>query len=82
MLEADIELARREFAERRLGQFFGLVIGLAALGAGAYTAVNGHPVTGGFIGTGGVVALVTAFIYGRASQPQEEIIPADKVRKS
>jgi uncharacterized membrane protein len=72
VLEADIEIGKREYAERRIGQFFGLIIGLAALGAGTFTAVNGHPISGGVIGTGGVVALVTAFIYGRVSDSQQE----------
>jgi uncharacterized membrane protein len=71
VIEADIEAMRKEFAERRIGQLFGLIIGLAALGAGTFTAVYGHPVAGGFMGTGGVVALVTAFIYGRLSESQQ-----------
>ena len=72
VLEADVESMKKEFAERRIGQACGLIIGLAALGAGAYTAVNGHPITGGFMGTGGVVALVSAFIYGRVSESRQE----------
>jgi uncharacterized membrane protein len=72
VLEVDAEAMRREFTERRIGQLFGLLIGLAALGTGAFTAAYGHPVAGGFIGTGGVVALVTAFIYGRVSESQQD----------
>ena len=72
VLDADIEISRREFAERRIGQLCGLLIGVVALGAGTYTAINGHPISGGIIGTGGVVALVTAFIYGRVSESQQE----------
>jgi uncharacterized membrane protein len=71
-LEIESEMVRREFAERRIGQFCGLLIGLAALGAGTYSAVNGNPISGSILGTGGVIALVTAFIYGKVAESQQE----------
>lgn len=47
------------------GQLFGLLIGLAAIGGGVYTSVVGQPWAGGFIGTAGVVGLVSVFVLGR-----------------
>lgn len=40
-LEADIAEQNKMFSEARLGQICGLIIGLAAISAGAYTAING-----------------------------------------
>ena len=67
-LNADIGLAEKEYTERRIGQFLGFGIGVAALVTGAYVATHGQPWAGGFIGTGGVIGLVTAFIYGRRAE--------------
>ena len=50
------------------GQVFGLTIGVVAIVAGAATAMMGQEIAGGFIGTGGVAALVWAFLY---RSPQE-----------
>jgi uncharacterized membrane protein len=47
------------------GQICGLTIGVVAICGGVYAAVNGAQWTGGFIGGGGVIGLVTAFIVGR-----------------
>lgn len=68
----DIKAGR---SEAWYGQLFALCIGLAALTAGAYTAVNGAPLAGGFIGGSGVVGLVTAFIYGRHAASKGEKPP-------
>lgn len=60
-LQADI-------SEARLGQIFAFLIGITAIIAGAYTAVAGEPLAGGFIGGGGVIGLVSVFIWGRAKK--------------
>ncbi len=64
-LDANIKLNRDEVIEARIGQFCGLIIGLAAIFGGSYTAMNGSQITGSLIGTSGVVGLVSAFILGR-----------------
>ncbi len=68
-LDAEIEDARSMRQEARLGQFLGFLIGVTAIISGATTG----GVSGGFIGTGGVVALVAAFLYShtrdRSSYP-------------
>ena len=47
-----------------VGQLFGLLLGLCAIGAGLYAAMNGHPVAGTFFGVGGVATLAGIFVYG------------------
>ena len=69
-LTADISDQNKIFSEARLGQICGLIIGLAAIIAGAYTATNGAQWPGGIIGGGGVIGLVSVFIYGR-KQPHK-----------
>jgi uncharacterized membrane protein len=73
MIDSDIEVRRRYQDEVKRGQILGFLIGLATIVAGAYTATHGAPLAGGFIGTTGVVGLVSAFIYGRSkvNQPQQ-----------
>lgn len=46
------------------GQAYGFAIGTITVIAGVVTALYGEPLAGSFIGTGGVAALVIAFIYG------------------
>ncbi len=78
-ISADISFQNKMFAEARLGQVFGLIIGVTAIAAGAYTAVNGAQWPGGIIGGGGVIGLVSVFIYGRKhsdnQQPPQEVQP-------
>ena len=46
------------------GQLFALIVAIIALLIGCITALKGAPISGTFIGTGGVVGLVSVFIYG------------------
>jgi len=61
----------RDSNEARRGQICALIITLAAIGAGAYTALQGHEVAGSIIGVGGIGSIVTTFLAGRnAAQPE------------
>ena len=71
-LDSDIEDRQAGRAESKRGQVFGLIIGLAAIGGGTTAAVLGAPVPGGFIGTGGIVALVAVFVWGRSPRSPEQ----------
>ena len=64
-LDADIADQNKRFKEARIGQVCALIIGVAAILAGAYAATNGAQWPGGLIGGGGVIGLVSVFIYGR-----------------
>jgi len=64
-LDAQIEAFNNESSEIRLGQILAFSIGTITIISGAYTSVHGAEIAGSLIGTGGVIGLVTAFIYGR-----------------
>lgn len=66
-LSADIDIQRKMFQEARVGQICALSIGITAIIAGTYAATHGAQLTGGLIGGGGVVGLVTVFVLGRRS---------------
>ena len=51
------------------GQLLGFTIGIVTVVAGSITGIMGAPLAGGFIGTGGVVALAATFIYGSRQHP-------------
>ncbi len=68
-IDAEIESLRNEAKDTKRGQFCGLLIGLTALLAGTYTSINGYPWAGSFIGAGGVIGLVSAFVVGRKNAP-------------
>ena len=64
-----LSLSNREV---HLGQIFGLLIGVIAIITGGYTALNGAPIPGGFIGTAGVVGLVSVFVIGSSRKTPKE----------
>ena len=74
----EMEQAKRDSDEARRGQLCALLITLAAIGAGAYTAIAGHEVAGSIIGVGGIGSIVTTFLIGRS---QQESVPAPKKRE-
>ncbi len=56
---------RSEISETRVGQWMAFVVAIFTIGVGAYTALYGAQIPGALIGSGGVIGLVTVFIYGR-----------------
>lgn len=75
-LSAEIDynhfLARENSNEVKRGQIFGFCMGVIAISWGGYVALNGAQIAGSFIGTGGVIGLVTAFILGRKGIKSQE----------
>ena len=64
---------RRANREVHVGQALGFILGAFVAACGTYAAIQGHTVSGSIIGSGGVVGIVTAFIYGsRQSKPEPE----------
>lgn len=80
LLEAEIRDLKSQRAEARLGQVFGLVIGVVAILSGAVVATvsvgTAGQISGGLIGAGGVVGLVSVFVLGR-KLGQDESARAD-----
>lgn len=74
-LDANINFHKNQFVEARIGQFCALLIGLTTILSGAYMATHGAKLAGGVIGSGGVIGLVSVFIFGRkytAEKQKEE----------
>ena len=57
-----------EIIEIRIGQIFAFLIGVVTILSGSYTAMQGAQIAGGFIGTAGVVGLVSVFIVGHRTK--------------
>ena len=54
--------------QSKLGQIFGLIIGLVGIISGTYLATMGETTVGGIIAGGTVVSLVSVFVLGKRSQ--------------
>ena len=69
-----IEKKKLSFSNREvhLGQVLGFAIGVIAIITGGYTALNGAQISGGFIGTAGVVGLVAVFVIGSNRKPPKK----------
>jgi uncharacterized membrane protein len=67
--ETDLHTIREGFRLQRLGQFCALIIGVFTVAAGTYAAVHGALIAGTFIGSTGVIGLVSVFIWGRERSP-------------
>lgn len=55
-------------SQSKLGQWFGLIIGMFGMGCGTFLAYNGEPTVGGIIAGGTVVSLVSVFVIGKKIQ--------------
>jgi uncharacterized membrane protein len=75
VVDANIQHNCRNSSESRRGQIFALIITLAGLVAGCYTALQGHDVAGGILGVGGMGGIVTTFVLGRAKSPKIDESP-------
>ena len=64
-LEAEREGMRAEMQEARWGQILAFCIGSLTIAAGSYLALHDAQIPGTILGSGGVVGLVSVFIYGR-----------------
>lgn len=71
-VEAIVDDQRAARAEARIGQICGLLIGIIAIVGGTFASIHGSQWTGSIIGGGGVVALVSVFVYGRRAEAREE----------
>lgn len=75
LVNAQVNDAKQERDERRLGQIFGLSIGVVSIVSGSITAILASPLAGGFIGSAGVVGLVSVFVLGRREQKNSQYPP-------
>jgi hypothetical protein len=76
IVQAQVDDGQRDSSEAKRGQLCALAITLAAIGAGAYTALQGHEIAGSIIGVGGIGSIVTTFLLGnRAKDDNGEPAP-------
>ena len=55
-------------SQSKLGQWFGLIIGIVGIGCGTFLAYSGETTVGGIIAGGTVVSLVSVFVIGKKIQ--------------
>lgn len=55
-------------SQSKLGQWFGLVIGIVGISCGTFLAYSGETTVGGIIAGGTVVSLVSVFVIGKKIQ--------------
>ena len=72
ILETNGKIAIIGAKEVIIGQVFGLVIGLSAIGAGTFLAYTGHELAGGLIGVGAIVGMASVFVIGRSKQGKDK----------
>ncbi len=81
LIDSQILDKKQERTEKRLGQIFGLTIGVVAILAGSATVVLNSSiageVAGGFIGSSGVIGLVSVFVLGRREQKSAQLESSD-----
>jgi uncharacterized membrane protein len=73
IIAAQVSFHNKQFTEARCGQMCALIITLAAIAAGVYTAIQGHEAAGSIIGVGGIGGIVTTFVLGQAKARQQAI---------
>jgi hypothetical protein len=70
-----LQVHLRDSEEAKRGQIFAMIIVLASLAAGTYTAMNGHEVAGSIMGVGGMGGIVATFVLGRKSHKHMQTKP-------
>ena len=64
-MEANIEIANKQFKERKLGQNFGFSIGVLGLACSAFLAFIGAENAASIVGGSTVIGLVGIFVTGQ-----------------
>ena len=59
---------RSQLRQSKRGQIFGFIICLVGLGISAWAIGTGHELGGSILGGGGLLGLVSVFIYGKQRQ--------------
>ena len=67
-MKIEYNLVSSQSSQSKLGQIFGLIIGLVGIGCGTFLAATGSTTVGGIIAGGTVVSLVSVFVIGKKLQ--------------
>lgn len=71
-LDIEKRVVRSNNVQSYLGQIFGFLIGLGALGAAVYMTLHDKPWPGGVLGLGAIAGLVSVFVIGKKMQAGED----------
>lgn len=77
-------LIKNEYLERRIGQIFGFLIGIAGLVVCLILGLNNNNVVAGIVGGASLVGLVSVFIFGKRVEQNDskENTEADEDKES
>jgi len=67
-IDIESNVVKSNNGQSKLGQIFGLIIGIVGIGCGTYLASIGESTVGGIIAGTTVVSLVSVFVIGKAAQ--------------
>lgn len=67
-MEMEKSVILGQSSQSKLGQWFGLIIGIVGISCGTFLANNGETTVGGIIAGGTVVSLVSVFVIGKKIQ--------------
>lgn len=67
-MQIENKVINSQSLQSKLGQIFGLIIGIVGIASGTYLASIGETTVGGIIAGGTVVSLVSVFVLGKKSQ--------------
>jgi len=67
-MQIENKVINSQSLQSKLGQVFGLIIGIVGIASGTYLASIGKTTVGGIIAGGTVVSLVSVFVLGKKSQ--------------
>lgn len=70
-IDIETKVITGQLSQSKLGQIFGLVIGIVGIGVGAVLAYFGKQVVGGIIAGSTVTGIVSVFVMGRNQQKQD-----------
>ena len=67
-MQIENKVIHSQSLQSKLGQVFGLIIGIVGIASGTYLASIGETTVGGIIAGGTVVSLVSVFVLGKKAQ--------------
>ena len=70
-LTANIQLADKQLNLIKRAQIFAAVLGTFAILGGVYAAINGAEISGGLLGSGGIVGIIIAFLVSSRLNKQK-----------
>ena len=71
--ELERKVINSDISRSKWGQILGFIISIVGLGVSTIVSIYGSAITGGVIGAGTLVALVSVFMYGSKTRSEERI---------